>query len=57
MPDDLDNDEKLSNYLQQCILLEMVKNKIRTKTSASVTKQKAKAIYVDSSDDEETDSD
>jgi hypothetical protein len=25
LPDDLDDDEKLSNYIQQCLLLEMIK--------------------------------
>ena len=24
LPDDMDNDEKLTNYLQQCLLLEMI---------------------------------
>lgn len=51
LPDDLDDDEKLSNYLQQCLLLEMIK-----KDKPTATKNKKRMKMPVSSSEECTES-
>ena len=47
IPDNLNDDEQLGNYLQQSLMLEMIKNKPKKPKKA----QKKKKLYVSSSDE------
>ena len=47
IPDNLNDDEQLGNYLQQSLMLEMIQNKPKKPKKA----QKKKKLYVSSSDE------